>query len=304
MNGHRRNSIVAGAAVIVAIATVAACSQQRGPGQLAVKLVDAPNPNVTAINVNVTAVRTHEAGIGWRTVSDVPVRVDLMKLKDSVQDLGLVNLPAGTITQIRLLVSKDGNTAVVDGVEVPLVVPSGTESGIKIGGPWEIGPCALTTVTLDFDGDKSISVHPTGSGDEWILRPVVRTKKTEHAPGTCNGDEGGTGPGGTGAACTEPQQCLSGECNDGACAPGGPGVPCKAAADCASGTCGPDDLCAPGDAGGAGTPCTADTQCLSNACGQDGLCAPGGQGTTCHVDADCAAAFFCAGTVCAERTNL
>lgn len=302
MNGHRRNSIAAVFAVIIAIGVAAACGGQHGPGQLAVKLVDAPNPLVDAIWVNVTSVRAHVAGIGWKTVSETPVRVDLLQLKTSVQDLGLVDLPAGTVTQLRLLVAKDGNTVVTGGAEVPLVVPSGAESGIKIGGPWEIGPCALTTVTLDFDGERSIALHPTGTGDEWILRPVIRTKKAERAPGTCGGGEG-SGPGGAGAVCTGGTECLSGVCTAGACAPGGPGVPCHVAADCESASCGVDGTCAPGAAGGTGATCTAATQCLSNACVQS-VCGPGGQGAPCAIQADCATGFACQSEICVATSSL
>ena len=30
-----------------------------------------------------------------------------------------------------------------------------------------------TEILLDFDAEKSIEVHPTGGGDEYILRPVI-----------------------------------------------------------------------------------------------------------------------------------
>jgi hypothetical protein len=310
MNAHRKINILALGA-LVAVVAAAACSNAKGNGQLAVQLVDAPNPGVEQIWVNVTAVRAHVAGTGWRTVSEEPLRVDLLTLRDQVAPLGLLDLPAGTVTQLRLLVESAGNTVVVSGVEKPLVVPSGTESGIKINGPWEIGPCTQTTVTLDFDGLKSLSVHPTGAGEEWILRPVIRTRKVERTPGTCGGDEG-TGevappaaplpaaPGGAGAACTQPTDCLSGVCNDGACAPGGAGVPCQAAADCVAGVCDADGTCAAGNARGAWEGCTVSTDCLSSTC-DERICAPGGQGQGCRIDADCAEGFGCLTGACFER---
>ena len=237
------------AVVVGAVAAVLACSaQQSGRGQLAVELVDAPNPAVDEIWVTVTQVRVHEAGSGWTTITPAqPLAVDLLKLQTYAAPLGLVDLPAGTVTQLRLLVEKDTSYVVTGGAQVALKVPSGAESGIKIHGPWKVSACTQTTVTLDFDGRRSIWYHQTTGGEEWILRPVIHTKKTAHAPVSCGeegGGEEGSDAGGDGAACEGPTDCLSGVCSvSGTCEPGGPDVPCGDAADCASGTCNEDGTC-------------------------------------------------------------
>jgi hypothetical protein len=306
MYGHRKSGILLLGALVAAVGAVAACSQQHGTAQLAVAMMDAPNPDVQEVWVNVTKVRAHVAGEGWKDISDKPVTVDLLKLKDSAIDLGITTLTAGTVTQIRLLVTEGGNKVMVAGVEHPLVVPSGIESGIKIGGPWELGPCTTTTVTLDFDGAKSVFTHATGASEEWILRPVIRTKKAERAPGPCSGDEG-TGPGGAGTSCTAGTECMSGDCNDGTCGLSGPGEPCATGTDCASGTCiaaGTEaGTCDPGDAHGTGTPCTDGTQCWSNSC-NDGTCGPGAENTRCGATTDCLDGLVCTGQVCAYPINL
>jgi hypothetical protein len=305
MYGHRKSSLVLLGALVATVFAVAACSQQHGTAQLRVAMMDAPNPYLQEVWVNVTKVRAHVAGEGWKDLKDLrdqPMPVDLLKLKDSAIDLGITTLTAGTVTQIRLLVTQDGNKVKVADVEHPLVVPSGIESGIKIGGPWELGPCTTTTVTLDFVADRSVFAHATGAGEEWILRPVIRTKKAERAPGPCSGDEG-TGPGGAGTSCTAGTECMSGDCNDGVCGAGGPGEPCAEAKDCASGLCTADGTCDPGDAHGVGTPCTADTQCWSNSC-VSGACAPGGQNTTCDAATDCVDGMICSSRVCVEQNQL
>jgi uncharacterized protein DUF4382 len=279
-----------------ALGVALACSKS-GQGRLAVQLTDAPAP-VDEIWVNVTSVRAHHTTGGWTTVSSTPVTVDLLKLQNYALPLGIVTLPPGKVTQIRLVVAPTGNHVVVGGVEQPLVVPSGTESGIKILGPWGIDSCEETTVTLDFDGQKSIWYHPTGQGDSWILRPVIRTKRADQTPGSCEGG-GGQEPGGAGSSCTGGAQCLSGLCTEGACEAGGPDTPCGAGTDCVSGQCTEGGTCAPGNAGPPGTPCTAGSQCLSNACVQ-GTCAAGMQGTPCTTGTDCQTGLTCQQGFCAE----
>ena len=294
-----------------AIGLFAACSNSSsGPGQLAVNLVDAPNPAVDQIVVNVTKVTAHSTSGGWITVGPVtsPTTVDLLKLQTSAAALGLVKLPAGTITQVRLYVSKDGNYVVPTNstTQAPLVVPSGYESGIKIIRPWNVPACTRLTVTLDFDGKNSIEYH-TADGT-WILRPVIRPKKSDSTSISC--DAGGDGqacdidrpcpegqvcssgtctagaPGSTGSPCTAGVQCLSGVCASGACAPGNAGAPCQSNDGCMSGTCQSDNTCGPGSATGNGGSCTSNDGCLSGNC-SGGLCQPSGQGTPCTTSADC-----------------
>jgi hypothetical protein len=93
--------------------------------------------------------------------------VDVLKLQAYAEPLGLVNLPAGKVIQIRLFTAPDGNYVVPTGstAQEPLVVPSGTETGIKIVGPWDVPACTRLTVTLDFDGrTRSCTTRQTGGG--------------------------------------------------------------------------------------------------------------------------------------------
>ncbi len=197
------------------ISLVAACNGSSGPGQLAVQLVDAPNPVVDQIVVNVTKVTAHSTAAGWVTVGPVttPLTVDLLKLQSFAEPLGLVNLPAGTVTQIRLLVSRDGDYVVPAGstAHAPLVVPSGYESGIKILGPWEVPACTKVTVTLDFDGKGSLEYHQADG--TWILRPVIRPKKADATAISCSSGGGSTCS--ATVACPEGQVCAAGTCQPG-----------------------------------------------------------------------------------------
>ena len=310
MKAPRRPTSMVVLAMAGSIALLSACTSSTGPSQLEIKLVDAPNPAVDQIVVSVTKVTAHSTTGGWVTVGPMvsPTTVNLLDLQTSALALGLVSLPAGKITQVRLFIAADGNYVVPTGstAHEPLVVPSGIESGIKILGPWEVPVCARLTVTLDFDGKNSIEYHQANG--TWILRPVIRPTKAGStaiacepaAPGpTCSvevacperqvcvaGACAPAAPLSTGSACTEGPQCLTGSCDDGVCAPGAAGASCGAAGDCASGSC-VEGICAAGaTALGARSACTSNTECLSGTCG-GGMCQPGLQGSLCQVPGDC-----------------
>ena len=122
---------------------------------------------------------------GWVTLlSGAQVTVDVLQLAEHAAELGFANLPAGKITQIRLHV--DGSTppyvVTRTGDRHPLKVPSGEQSGLKVKGQWSIGACETLTVDLALDGKKSIWIHPTGHGDLYVLRPVIRAGRDDVAP--------------------------------------------------------------------------------------------------------------------------
>lgn len=333
---------------IGAIALAVACNpagdeRRLSPGRsgLALELVDAPTHQVKEINVTIEKVTAHSNVDGWVTVFDQgPVTVDLLTLKTRVMQLGFANLPPGKITQLRLYLTEGGTQNVVlpDDTVAPLKVPSGVQSGIKIKGPFDLGSCDITTVTLDFDGHKSIWYHPTGNGGDWILRPVIRTKKVQTQSAPCDGMPTGGGSGSTGGgngstgggsgngspdagdgltevggggstpgtACTVGTQCLSGVCSSNVCSLGAQGTPCNTGSNCASGTCDRNGSCTPPitttPLGGVGSACTAGSQCISGVC-TAGVCSPGLQGQPCNATADCDMGYTCMSGACEPDLN-
>ena len=261
MSVSRRLTSVA-LALAGAVALLSACTSSTGPGQLEVTLngasASAAHSVADQVVVDVTKVTAHSASAGWVTVGPAtsPTTVDVLALQTYAEPLGLVNLPAGKVTQIRLFTAPDGNYVVPTGstTQEPLVVPSGTETGIKIVGPWDVPACTRLTVTLDFDGKNSILYHQADG--RWILRPVIHPSKADGTPISCEEEEPGQAcdveipcpegqvcvsgtcvpgtPGATGSACTAGTQCLTGNCSAGVCAPGGPGAPCNGPGDCQS----------------------------------------------------------------------
>jgi hypothetical protein len=310
MHVPRRFTTSSVLALAASLALLGSCTASKGPSQLEIQLVDAPNPQVDQIVVNVTRVTAHSTSAGWLTVGPVaPTPVNLLDLQSSALTLGLVNLPAGKITQVRLVVDPDGDYVVPVGTTThqPLFVPSGIESGIKILGPWEVPTCARLTVTLDFDGKNSIEYHEASR--TWILRPVIRPKKhaataiscePEPPPPVCDVEapcpEGQVCASGTcvagaplpgGSECTDGPQCLSGTCNDGLCAAGPGDASCLVSSDCLSGLSCVEAACTSSGTVGGGQGCSNGAECVSGAC-TAGSCELAPLNARCLSGPDCA----------------
>ena len=176
-----------------AMALAACGASTSGNGTLAVALTDAPSPDVKSIVVTIDSVTAHSDEAGWVTVAHGPITVDLLTLQDVSMKLGEVALPAGTISEVRLILVAGGPQYVVlaDGTQAPLKTPSGAESGEKLKGPFTVSACERHTLTLDFDGKNSIAYHQTGGpNSEWILRPVIRVKTEADEVLPCHADGG------------------------------------------------------------------------------------------------------------------
>ena len=220
-----------------AIALAACGASSSGNGTLAVALVDAPSPDVKGIVVTVDSVTAHSDQAGWVTVAQGPITVDLLALQDVAMKLGEISLPAGTVSEIRLILA-DGPQYVVlaDGSHASLKTPSGQQSGEKLKGPFTVSACERHTVTIDFDGKNSIAYHQTGGPDpEWILRPVIRVKTEADDVLPCHADggadsgqpsgsvtDGGTGGGSDAGAPGGPD---AGTPDGGVCDPSNPSCP-------------------------------------------------------------------------------
>lgn len=156
------------------------------PGTLRVALADAPACGYDEVNVTVERVRVHQSGSaadeagGWSEVVLNPVkRVNLLSLTNGVlEELGATTLPAGTYTQLRLVLSSNNATTPMansvlptGGTETALVTPSGQQSGLKINTQINVASSQLTDVVLDFDACKSVVV--AGNSGRYLLQPVL-----------------------------------------------------------------------------------------------------------------------------------
>lgn len=111
---------------------------------------------------------------GHPAVGLQPVRPGVYNLLDFRNGLDTLllraDLPAGKISQIRLILGSN-NSVVVNGQSHPLNTPSAQESGLKLNLHEEFAAGGAYTVWIDFDAGKSIV--ETGSG-KYNLKPVIR----------------------------------------------------------------------------------------------------------------------------------
>lgn len=167
-------------AAALAAAALAGCGRDpagpgSGTGTVRVRLTDAPAAYDSVI-LMIRQVSIHRAGLpeesGWEIVRpDSVAAYDLLQLRNGVfATLGEAPVPAGTYTQVRLLLA-DGSYVVEDGIAHPLTVPSGLQTGLKLTGTFVVPAGGTVEVGLDFDAARSI--HVTGNGRH-MLKPTVR----------------------------------------------------------------------------------------------------------------------------------
>lgn len=161
-----------------------------GMGTVRVALTDAPsckvgNDDLAKVSVTVERVRIHESGDDmpmsgrWYDIDVTPARkINLLDLTNGrLEELGTLPIPAGTYTQVRLVLSPNvgnstANSVVLAGqtAEIPLRTPSAAQSGLKIIRPFTVAPNALADLVIDFDACRSIVALGNGG---FLLKPVL-----------------------------------------------------------------------------------------------------------------------------------
>lgn len=141
-------------------------------GNIAVLLTDGPG-NYQHVNVDIQKVSVHMSGGAWIDLPTHSGVYDLLLLQNGI-DTTLVNttqLPAGKITQMRLILGANNTVVDNNNVVYNLTVPSGSETGIKLIGNIIVNPNQTLVVKLDFDA--SASIIQNGSG--YQLKPTIQT---------------------------------------------------------------------------------------------------------------------------------
>jgi Domain of unknown function (DUF4382) len=177
---------------ILAAAAVMACGGggvgggSGGTGIMRVSLTDAPACGYDNVFVTVEKVRVNqnasaaESEGGWsEIVLPAPKRVDLLELTNGVlAELGSTSLPAGSYTQLRLVLAENtaanplANAVKPTGQAVTaLDTPSAQQSGLKLKTNITVAEGQTADVVLDFDACKS--VVKAGNSGKYNLKPVI-----------------------------------------------------------------------------------------------------------------------------------
>lgn len=154
-------------------------------GHIQVHLKDAPG-DIAEAYVTIRRVELVPSGNDSIIVlSDSTRKLDLLTLQNGVTEtLADTTLPAGTYSQVRLIVGTDATIRLEDGSEPRLKIPSGTQTGIKIVVPaFTIGGGQDSVdVTLDFSVEDSFV--KAGRSGKYIFKPTVKAEAV-----VVNGDE-------------------------------------------------------------------------------------------------------------------
>jgi len=155
-------------------------------GTLHVVMTDAPACGYDAVNITVDRVRVHQSSsavdgdTGWSEIVLNPARrINLLSLANGVlEDLGQTALPAGTYTQLRLVLAANdaahplaNSVAPSGGSETALTTPSAQQSGIKLNVNIAVAADKVADVALDFDACKSVVKR--GASGQYNLKPVI-----------------------------------------------------------------------------------------------------------------------------------
>ncbi len=171
----KRYLIIAGALMMI-ISILSGCAESvtepEGTGTLKVMLTDAPG-DFDAVNVTFSEISAH-IDSAWVLIQGESVTVNLLDLTNGrFIEIGSAEVPAGKYTQIRL--SIEMADVVMEGTTHELIVPSSTQTGLKLVTEFEIEADATLEVMIDFDAARSVVV--TGTTDEpleYMLVPTIR----------------------------------------------------------------------------------------------------------------------------------
>lgn len=155
-------------------------------GTLRLSLTDSPACGYDHAWVTVEKVRVHASGTagdgdaGWHEVAlSPPLRVDLLTLTNgTLVALGQTELPAGSYTQLRLVLAANdalnphANAVTPSGGSLtPLTTPSAQQSGLKLNVQMTVPAGEVADFAIDFDACKSFV--KAGKSGKILLKPVL-----------------------------------------------------------------------------------------------------------------------------------
>lgn len=160
--------------VLISIQSCQKNGSKYDKSRIQIKLTDAPDPNVKEVWVDIREV--------WLKLNDsseimltgtYPGVYNLLELtngKDTI--LADAEIPAGKISQIRLVLGDNNYIITRNGAKIFLTTPSAQQSGLKVQLHQTVSGGLLYRLILDFDAGKSIV--KAGNSGNYLLKPVLR----------------------------------------------------------------------------------------------------------------------------------
>lgn len=187
-------SVVLAVVVTLALLQLQGCGGGGGSsaatGTLKLAITDKQSDNFAHVVISVKEVRVVPAGLENAADNDpalpvvvqfsVPRVIDVMQLQFVQQALGDVVLPAGSYSQVRLILEANPNGQGQDPVnylvlntdlttKIPLTTPSAQQSGLKVLGPITVKRGQINAVAIDFDPNTAIVARGNGA---YNLKPT------------------------------------------------------------------------------------------------------------------------------------
>jgi hypothetical protein len=164
-----------------------ACTKDDNTGELTLSITDAPidNTDIEGVYLTVTDIQYHKNDSDWTSFEGFngPQLFNILELTEGESAMmGTFSLEAGHYTQLRFFVdAPEENVSnpvnpgcyitFKDDSEEPLFVPSGSVSGWKGVGAFDVPLNGTVEITADFDARKSIFISGAG---RYILVPTIR----------------------------------------------------------------------------------------------------------------------------------
>ena len=172
--------------VMISLAIGCDKSDSNDKAVLEVRLTDAP-ADYGQVLIDIQEVQIHssadENNGEWVSLDINEGVYNLLDFTNGMDTLlGIIELPAGTVSQMRLVLG-DNNQIKVNDVLYDLQTPSAQQSGLKFNIHAALTAGLVYKLWIDFDAARSIVEN--GNGD-YILKPVIRTY-TEAVSGAISG---------------------------------------------------------------------------------------------------------------------
>jgi hypothetical protein len=173
---------------------------ESGTGRLSVSITDAPIHEALSVTVSFLGVEVKAAdgpalkfiycedpadpGKNPPLVQDSPcedslphiVDIDLLQQTGGASALLLdgVEVPAGKVNWVRLMLADDAGVIVLPTGAFPLTVPSGDQTGLKLNRGFDVPEDGEAKIFIDFDVRKSIVEIHSGMTSSYKLKPTLR----------------------------------------------------------------------------------------------------------------------------------